>query len=130
MTTSLVAAYQKGAITADHLVVQCLHMIDPESPGLVLDPLPHELADRMLEFTRQFRAGRMVTNYGTLPTADQVEAARRWIEEHHGRRDPAPQSDDLDRNGDQPGIHAPDPEEPIRNRPLREASGVRASRMD
>lgn len=50
MTASLVAAYRKGAITADHLVVQCLHMVDPEAPGLVLDPLPDELIVRTLEF--------------------------------------------------------------------------------
>ena len=33
MTTfSLVDVYQKGAITADHLVVQCLLLIDPADP--------------------------------------------------------------------------------------------------
>jgi hypothetical protein len=31
-TVSLVYMYQKGAITADHLVVQSLHLIDPANP--------------------------------------------------------------------------------------------------
>jgi hypothetical protein len=33
--TSLVAMYEKGAITADHLVVECLHMLDPENPAVI-----------------------------------------------------------------------------------------------
>ena len=37
---SLMAMYQKGAITADHLAYECLHRIDPASPGLVLSHLP------------------------------------------------------------------------------------------
>jgi hypothetical protein len=32
--------YEKGAITADHLVAECLHRIDPEDPGRVLSNLP------------------------------------------------------------------------------------------
>ena len=36
MITSLVSMYEKGAITSDHFVAQCIHMIDPDDPGLVL----------------------------------------------------------------------------------------------
>jgi hypothetical protein len=79
---SLVDVYRKGAITADHLVVQCLHMIDANDPALVLDALPREIVARAREFTRQYRPSGMITNYGPLPTADQVEAARQWIERH------------------------------------------------
>ena len=32
----LVAMYEKGAITADHLVAECLHLIDPQCPDRVL----------------------------------------------------------------------------------------------
>lgn len=81
MTTSLVAMYHKGAITADHLTCECLHRIDPENPALVLGALPDEILTRMLEFIGRYRPGGMVTNYGILPAIDQVEAARRWIEE-------------------------------------------------
>ncbi len=129
MTASLVAAYRKGAITADHLVVQCLHMVDPEAPGLVLDPLPDELIVRTLEFARRYRPGRMVTNYGALPTADQVEAARRWIEEHHQRSDSASPVDDVDRNGDRPGPAAIDPGKPGPDHSLHQPSGSGVARL-
>jgi hypothetical protein len=79
MMASLLAMYRKGAITADHLVVECLRMIDPKEPALVLQDLPDEILARMIEFARQYRPDGMVTNYGSLPAADQVEAAKRWI---------------------------------------------------
>ena len=47
MITSLVSMYEKGAITADHLAAQCIHLIDPEDPGLVLSDLPNPILDRM-----------------------------------------------------------------------------------
>ena len=43
MITSLVSRYEKGAITSDHLVAQCVHMIDPDDPGLVLSDLPNSV---------------------------------------------------------------------------------------
>jgi hypothetical protein len=129
MTASLVAAYRKGAITADHLVVQCLHMIDPEAPGLVLGPLPHELLARTLEFARQYRPGRMVTNYGVLPAADQVEAARRWIEENLQRSESAPQTGEFDRNGDPSRPPVVPSDEPSRDHPLHQPSDSSVARL-
>ncbi len=79
--TSLLGMYRKGEITADHLVVECLHMIDPADPASVLDSLPEEILARMLELARQYRPSGMVTNYGVVPAVDQVEAAKRWIED-------------------------------------------------
>jgi len=81
MIDALVAMYRKGALTADHLTAQCLHMVDPDHPGLILNALPHEVLTRMLEFTRQYTPNGMVTNYGPLPATDQVAAAKRWLEE-------------------------------------------------
>ena len=81
MMTGLVAMYQKGAITADHLVAECLHRIDPEDPALVLNALPADILMRVLEYARGYRPGQMVSNYSVLPTADQVEAAKTWIED-------------------------------------------------
>jgi len=81
MITSLVSMYEKGAITSDHLVAQCIHMIDPDDPGLVLSDLPNSILDRMLIYARRYQPGRMVSNYGNLPTTDQVEAAKNWIED-------------------------------------------------
>jgi hypothetical protein len=129
MTASLVAAYRKGAITADHLVVQCLQMVDPKAPGLVLDPLPRELLVRALEFTRLYRSGRMVTNYGVLPAADQVEAAGRWIEENRQRSDQASQASGSDRNGEQPVPPVVDPAEPGPDHPLHQPSGSGVARL-
>jgi hypothetical protein len=80
LINSLVRMYRKGAITADHLLVECLHMIDPQDPALVLGVLPDGILVRMLDFARGYRPNGMVTNYEVLPAKDQVEAARRWIE--------------------------------------------------
>jgi hypothetical protein len=79
MITSFVSMYEKGAITADHLAAQCIQMIDPEDPGLVLSDLPNPILDGMLAYAERYQPGRMVSTYGILPAADQVEAARSWI---------------------------------------------------
>ncbi len=77
---SLVKMYQDGAITADHLVVRFLHLIDPADPAVALNPLPHEILVRALEFAREYKPDAMATNYGSVPDPDQVEAAKKWIE--------------------------------------------------
>ncbi|MGA9923622.1 MAG: hypothetical protein WBQ29_09470, partial [Isosphaeraceae bacterium] len=87
MITSLVSMYEKGAITSDHFVAQCIHMIDPDDPGLVLSDLPNSILDRMLIYARRYQPGRMVSNYENLPTTDQVEAAKNWIEDLQTRRE-------------------------------------------
>lgn len=81
MIQSLVEKYRTGIMTDDHLVVECLHMLDPENPGLVLGSLPDNILLRMLRFATDYSPGRMVTNYGVVPGHDQVLAARHWIQE-------------------------------------------------
>ena len=76
----LLAMYREGAITAAQVVSEGLQMIDPENPGLVLYAMSDELRGRVLDYARSYRSGRMLSNYGTLPTLDQVEAAQRWVE--------------------------------------------------
>ena len=76
----LLAMYEKGDITADHLVAECLHMIDPADPALVLARLPNDVLSRMLHYAHEYRAGTMRTNYGLQAAVDQVEAAKAWIE--------------------------------------------------
>jgi hypothetical protein len=73
--------YEKGAITADHLVAQCLEMIDPQDPSSVLDGLPRSFLERIRDHAAKYRSGPMLTNYGRIATADQVDAASRWIDE-------------------------------------------------
>jgi hypothetical protein len=133
MMTSLVAMYQKGAITADHLAVECLHIIDPKAPALVLDPLPREVIMRMIEFTRQYIPGGMVTNYGILPALDQVQAAKKWIEENrmHEIHGLEPERNDWD--NDQSGLPVPDPvgpgQSPRPSSPSPRPAGSKASRL-
>ena len=84
MIGRLVGMYKDGAITAEHLVAECVHMIDPHAPELVLSALPDEILRRMLQFARVYRPDGMATNYGILPAEDQVVAARKWIERRLG----------------------------------------------
>ena len=85
MIARLVSMYDKGAITADHLIVECLRRIDPANPALVLENLPPEILMRMLKYVHDYQPGRMRTNYGLQPAVDQVESAKGWIEAnmHH-----------------------------------------------
>ncbi len=80
ITASLVEMYQSGAITADHLVVRSLLLVDPADPALALNPLPHEILVRALGFAREYKPDAMATNYGGVPDPDQVDAAKKWIE--------------------------------------------------
>jgi hypothetical protein len=80
MMRSLVEKYRMGIITDDHLVVESLNMVDPENPGIILSILPDNILERMLQFVKEYGHNRMLTNYGALPTGDQVLAARHWIE--------------------------------------------------
>src|SRR5947208_1632341 len=79
MMKKLVDLYNSGAITADHLAVECLHMLDPANPDLVLGALPESIPTKILAYAQEYQTGRMRSNYGTLPTVDQVEAAKCWI---------------------------------------------------
>ena len=80
-TAELVAKYAKGMITADHLAIDCVTMIDPESPGLVLNNVPEPILSRIIGFAEKSRSGPMLSNYGTVPTFGQFAAVRRWVEE-------------------------------------------------
>ena len=79
MIEKLVEMYQIGAITADHLVLQCLHMVDPQHPDRVLEGLPTTALSGMLKYAHEYQPGQ-IANYGLQPVEDQVNAAKRWIE--------------------------------------------------
>ena len=81
MSNPYLTMYQKGAITAAHLAAQSIHMVDPADPSQVLGYLPSEILDQVLEYTKKYQSGRLLSTYGILPAADQVEAAKAWIEE-------------------------------------------------
>jgi hypothetical protein len=80
MTARLVAMYEKGEITADHLVAESLRLLDPANPTVVLEALPSDVLQRMLKYSHEYRPGKMRSNYGLQPTAEQVAAAKKWIE--------------------------------------------------
>ena len=80
MIAALIEQYKQGKITAGQTAVQLVQMIDPTRPELVLQGLPTEILVRIQGFAREYHPNGMVTNYGILPTQDQVEAARKWIE--------------------------------------------------
>jgi hypothetical protein len=80
MTRSLVEKYRMGMITDDHLMIESLRLVVPENPGLVLSGLPESILRRISQFTHDHPQRRLLTNYGVLPTQDQIQAAGDWIE--------------------------------------------------
>jgi hypothetical protein len=81
MIPELVKMYESGAITAHHLAVQCLHMLDPAEPELVLAQLSDDILAAIKDFADGYDPKGMKTNYGVIPTQDQVTAATKWIRE-------------------------------------------------
>jgi hypothetical protein len=85
MIQKLLERYSTGAFTAQHLFIQCLHMIDPVHPDRVLAALPQRLGDQFARFIDEYRPGAMKSTYGVLPATDQVEAAKRWLSQTSSR---------------------------------------------
>jgi hypothetical protein len=77
----LMEMYRDGMITGYQVMMDCLHMLDPDHPGLVLSHLPEEIRDEMLEYAQRYDPSRMCSLAGLPPAVDQVRAAQRWIEE-------------------------------------------------
>jgi hypothetical protein len=75
----LLEMYKKGAITADHLVLESLHLVDPAKPETVLRSLPRDIIARIARLAEHYQRDRTTTNYGNLPTDEQVAAAAGWI---------------------------------------------------
>jgi hypothetical protein len=86
MTAQLLKMYENGEITADHLVVDVLGMLDPENPSQALAVLPEELLQRAVAFVHAYRPGKMKANFGRIPTFEQIAAAKKWIEERSTKR--------------------------------------------
>ena len=89
MIPELVKMYGAGAITAHHVAVQCLHMLDPAEPELVLDQLPDDILAAIQNFADGYDPKGMKTNYGVLPAQDQVIAATEWIREKNANLAPS-----------------------------------------
>lgn len=80
MISSLIEKYRAGKLTAGHTAVQIASLIDPLHPELALQGLPADILARIQSFAEEYRPSEMVTNFGVLPTNEQVESAKKWIE--------------------------------------------------
>jgi len=80
MTDELLEMYREGAITGYQVMLDCLHLLDPDQPDLVLALLPEEILEEMLAYAQRYDPSCMRSIAGLPPTEDQVRAAQRWIE--------------------------------------------------
>jgi hypothetical protein len=81
MMATLIKAYKAGKITRYQIMMECLHMIDPQHPELVLEPLPPEVHDEILDYASRYDPKKPAPKERLvlMPAADQVDAARSWI---------------------------------------------------
>ena len=71
--------YENGSITGYQLMIDCLQVLDPAHPDVVLSGLPEEILDEMLEYARRYDPRRPHSTSLIPPAEDQVKAAERWI---------------------------------------------------
>ena len=67
MISELLEMYRSGAITGYQVMIDCLHMLDPNHPELALGRLPNEVLEEMLEYARRYDPSCMRSNTGTSP---------------------------------------------------------------
>lgn len=79
MIAKLVQLYRDGIITCYQVMMDCLHMVDPENPVVVLQNLPAEVQDEMLDYASRYDPRKSAPKERIMPTFDQVEAASKWI---------------------------------------------------
>ena len=79
MIKRLIEIYESGAITGYQVMIDCLQMLDPDNPDLVLSDLPEEILDEMLKDAQRYRPSRPRSASLILPSEDQVRTAERWI---------------------------------------------------
>jgi hypothetical protein len=85
MIKGLIEMYESGSITGYRAMMDCLQMLDPDNPDLVLSDLPEEILDEMLKYARRYVPRRPHSASLIPPAEDQVMAAERWICAHHVR---------------------------------------------
>ena len=84
MIDTLVRMYKDGAITRYQIMIECLRMVDPKQPQLVLESLPDEVHDEMLGYASRYDPRNGAPKERLMPTPDQVEAAVNWIKRRWG----------------------------------------------
>ena len=85
MVKRLIEMYESGSITGYQVMMDCLRMLDPDSPDLVLSELPEEILDEMLAYARRYDPRRPHSATFIPPAEDQVTTAERWICTHQIR---------------------------------------------
>lgn len=78
MVDELIEMYRDGAMTGYQVVMDCLHMLDPNHPDIVLSRLPEEILEEMLDYANRYDPSLMRSIAGPPPAVDQVRAAR-WL---------------------------------------------------
>jgi hypothetical protein len=79
MIKNLIDMYESGSITGYQVMMDCLQMLDPVNPGLVLSELPEEILDEMLAYARRYDPRRPRSASLIPPAEDQVRSAERWF---------------------------------------------------
>jgi len=62
-------------------MMDCLHTVDPQSPGLAMADLPAEIHAKILDYAARYDPRRIDPKNRILPTTDQVHSAASWIRE-------------------------------------------------
>jgi len=79
MIKKLIEMYESGSITGYQVMMDCLQMLDPDNPDLVLSDLPEEILDEMVKYARRYDPRRQRSESLIPPAEDQVRTAERWI---------------------------------------------------
>jgi hypothetical protein len=79
MIKRLIEMYENGSITGYQVMMDCLQMLDPDNPSLVLADLPEEILDEMLSYAGRYDPRRPSSASLIPPAEDQVRTAERWI---------------------------------------------------
>ena len=82
MIRRLMEMYENGSITGYQVMMDCLLMLDPTNPDLVLSELPEEILDEMLAYARRYDPNRAHSATFIPPAEDQVRVAECWIRAH------------------------------------------------
>jgi hypothetical protein len=80
-----VQMYEAGAITPHHLVLESLNLLDSqgdEGVEAVLGALPPQVHLELRAFVENYRPGKMVANYGNVPSPRSVGLASYWLADH------------------------------------------------
>jgi len=68
------------------VMMDSLHVLDPDHPDHILSQLPEEILEAMLQYAQRYDPSCTRTSAGLPPAVAQVRAAQRWIEEQKRKK--------------------------------------------